>query len=417
MKSHHPEFHMVVGFLNCLMLGIVCASPTVEDLNEALGVAFFTDESLWDDGAEGVANRLGWPQASQTSVASRYRKYSSAEDRVLGCRPYSLLLTAEGGKPTNLSMVFANKGDGVATAGGKGRGANRGNKSYKRAIAEDQRRLMARLTELFGEPVADRFGQGHKTQESIKRWDWKGHAFLLASPRDEYVTLRIMTSESADVGGKSRIPDSVLREAIAKRVERRINGDVILQDIPMVNQGPKGYCVPATWERVMRYMGIPADMYTLAMAGQTEAGGGTSVAAMSAGASQAITRAGRRIESPVMRLDATSVSRFIDRGLPIMWTMFSSPDFNNAISSRVEARKATGDTAAWKKVLADARRQVRKIRPHRDSSHICIITGYNKQTGEIAISDSWGVEFAERWITPEEAAAVSQTSAHTIINF
>jgi hypothetical protein len=226
-----------------------------------------------------------------------------------------------------------------------------------------------------------------------------------------------MTTESADAGGKSRIPDSVIREAVANRIEKRANGDVILKDMPMVNQGPKGYCVPATWERVMRYMGVPADMYTLAMAGQTEAGGGSSVAAVSAGASQAVIQAGRRIESPVMKLDATSVSRFIDRGLPIMWAMCSTHEFNNAANSRMEARKSTNDTAAWKKVLADARRQVRKIRPDRDSGHVCMVTGYNKQTGEIAISDSWGLEFAERWITPEEAAAVSQTSTHTVINF
>ncbi|GDY18595.1 hypothetical protein LBMAG55_19180 [Verrucomicrobiota bacterium] len=51
----------------------------------------------------------------------------------------------------------------------------------------------------------------------------------------------------------------------------------------MVNQGPKGYCVPATWERVLRYMGIPADMYVLAMVGQSGAGGGTSLSTLAAG--------------------------------------------------------------------------------------------------------------------------------------
>ena len=37
----------------------------------------------------------------------------------------------------------------------------------------------------------------------------------------------------------------------------------------MVNQGPKGYCVPATFERVLRTMGIESDMYLLAMLGGT----------------------------------------------------------------------------------------------------------------------------------------------------
>jgi hypothetical protein len=37
-----------------------------------------------------------------------------------------------------------------------------------------------------------------------------------------------------------------------------------------------------------------------------------------------------------------------------------------------------------------------------------MITGYNETTGELAISDSYGPGFEERWMTVEEAAAVSQ---------
>jgi hypothetical protein len=37
-----------------------------------------------------------------------------------------------------------------------------------------------------------------------------------------------------------------------------------------------------------------------------------------------------------------------------------------------------------------------------------MIIGYNKETGEIAVSDSWGPEFEERWVTAAEATAVSQ---------
>jgi hypothetical protein len=37
-----------------------------------------------------------------------------------------------------------------------------------------------------------------------------------------------------------------------------------------------------------------------------------------------------------------------------------------------------------------------------------MIIGYNSKTDEIAISDSWGPQFAERWITTDEANAISQ---------
>jgi hypothetical protein len=37
-----------------------------------------------------------------------------------------------------------------------------------------------------------------------------------------------------------------------------------------------------------------------------------------------------------------------------------------------------------------------------------MIIGYNKKTNELAITDSWGPNYAERWITVEEAQAISQ---------
>ena len=41
--------------------------------------------------------------------------------------------------------------------------------------------------------------------------------------------------------------------------------------------------------------------------------------------------------------------------------------------------------------------------------HICLIIGYNPETAEIAISDSWGPVFAERWVPIEEMQLVSHT--------
>ena len=37
-----------------------------------------------------------------------------------------------------------------------------------------------------------------------------------------------------------------------------------------------------------------------------------------------------------------------------------------------------------------------------------IILGYNKETREIAFSDSWGERYKERWITIAEAQQISQ---------
>jgi hypothetical protein len=44
----------------------------------------------------------------------------------------------------------------------------------------------------------------------------------------------------------------------------------------------------------------------------------------------------------------------------------------------------------------------------QSGGHACMIIGYNEETEEIATSDSWGPEFEERWMTVEEAEAISQ---------
>ncbi len=403
---------------------VVPPSMAVEDasrFNELFGLPLFGQLPFWEEEAQSVASRLLWPEESRTSTEESFRKYPSADQRMFGCRPHSLLLHAEDGTPSSLSLVFANKGDSVNPVNpiadsGELRERREQLRHYKRDIQRDKQTLEKALTDLFGPPRPTQFGQGAKTKESAKRWDSHGTAFLLAAPRDEYVVLRIMPVDSADAGGRSRVSDQEIRVRVAGRVERRENGDVILRDMPMVNQGPKGYCVPATWERVLRYMGVPADMYVLAMAGQTQEGGGTSMTAIQEGVHQAVVRAGRRIESPRLRLETVEVARYIDRGLPVMWAMFSTEEFNEVVTLRSQQRREMKDPAEWKKLLSNSRRDGKNKRPTTDTGHVCMIIGYNKKTGEIAITDSWGPAYAERWATLEEARTVSQ-GHFQVINF
>ncbi len=423
MLSHRPTVRNLAMVLLLSAAGLVRADapPDFAAMNEAFGIALWSDGSLWDDPAAETATRLGWPVESATSTDSSFRKYPGAADLVLGTRPYSLALYGEEEKVARVSMMFANKGDSVAgeLLAGDARATKdlkKSIKSARAAIQQDAATIEGRLTALLGPPTADRFGQGRQTRESVKRWDWNGHAILLAAPEDEYVAVRILPSTVADLGGRSRLPDAELRSRLLSRVEKRPNGDVVLKDMPMVDQGPKGYCVPATWERVMRYMGIPADMYVLAMAGDTTAGGGTSIDAITAGAREAVMRGGRRLDPENGKISIRTVRKYIDRGLPLMWAMYSMDALNKDLNARMVTRKAMEDPTAWTKSLDPARKAAKKIPVDINQGHMCMIIGYNEKTGEIAVSDSWGPDFAERWITEEEANAVSQ-GALMAINF
>src|SRR4030095_262906 len=68
------------------------------------------------------------------------------------------------------------------------------------------------------------------------------------------------------------------------------SGDVWLGDVPMGDQGQKGYCVVASTERVMRYYGNDVDANELAQVANSEADGGTSSIAMRAALKKLATR-------------------------------------------------------------------------------------------------------------------------------
>jgi len=318
---------------------------------------------------------------------------------------------------TAISIVFANKGDSFGAAGSgeehflKGKPVPGGMAGVRLIMANDAEVIGEKLTALLGSATKQRFGEGESRVE-VQRWDWAGHAFLLSHVPDEYVSLAIQTIESADNrGNTARVSDAVIRERARGFVEKRNNGDVVISNIPMVDQGPKGYCVPATAERCMRFLGIPADMYLLAMAGETQAGGGTSVDVLLNNIGTDIKRKGRSFEIEGGELKLRDLKKSIDGGIPVMWALFSTKEFNETANERIPLRKDSWES--YKSTVAAAAANPSLI-PDNNSGHVVIIIGYNEETNEIAFSDSWGERYTERWITLPEAEQVSQKRFYVI---
>jgi len=398
-----------------LLVHTVAAAPAPEQVNEYAGLPLFSDgAALWDEQADTVAQRLGLPAESRTARDASYRSYPPDTARVFGRRPYSVAMSAQDGKPVALNFVFANKGDsvGLFERGWPGERAPRPSKllrDYRRAIGEDDRALDSALEELFGPAEPERTGSAGQLQEKSRRRDWKGHAFLLVTVRDEYVALRIVPpAELDDTARPERVPAKELKARLAAQVERRTNGDVVIRDIPMVDQGPKGFCVPATMERMLRHLGIPADMYLLAMAANTDPGGGTTVPDVVAAVKRTAQRHGRRVQTLAGNPEVGDVAEWIEAGIPLLWAIDTSSGIDDLINARASERLQVTDWAAWNDSLKSARRDARKLARAADGGHVCLVTGFNNETGEIAFSDSWGPEYAERWLTQEEAAAISQ---------
>ena len=406
-------------------------------VNEAFGYPIISRGSIWNEPIADVAKRLTLPLESKTPYTSSYRLYPDANYVIAGVTPKTIVAYGDDqGNTESISIIYSNKGDSLST---RGFGEDHFNKSgdkidrgtLKGSMEYDTAVISKTLTAALGEPVKQRMlGQGNKSH-AVDRWDWHGHAFILAHVKEEYVRLSVVSTEFADGGGKSsRISDREMKVRLLGMVTREDNGDVYVKDIPMVDQGPKGYCAPATFERAMRHAGVAADMYLLATiaTGHT----GTDTGRLYDEVSFTTRSKGGRTakEISLKSIAPSKLKRYIENGVPILWQMSSLPGYNKIANQRTAERGNVKDWAAYAaKIEEEAKTNAKTFTAYRNSStslrggitikppqypHICMIIGYNEITNEIAVSDSWGPRYTIRWIHLDEAEAVSRQSGFVI---
>jgi len=401
------------------------AGELVDSLNAALGHPVFPKTGdLWSEDTSELGARLKWPEESKTPYTSSYRLYTFRKNgyKFAGANPKTLVGYGDkDGKTESISIIFANKGDTLSTVGaGESHFTDNGKqvsrKTLKGAMRYDEKVISEALTKVLGPGVFQRvMAQGSKTVK-VERWDFNGHAFLLAHAKDEYVSLRIVKSAFADNKGKTdRIKDDVMRERLKGNIVTKDNGDVYIDNIPMVDQGPKGYCAPATFERAMRHAGVASDMYLLATLATTPGGGTLTSLLYDQVAFTTRSKGGRTARELKLRsLEPKKIQKYIDKGVPILWQMCSLPQYNDIANARTKKR---ANAASWSNyvemVAAEAETNVAELQL-KGNYHICMIVGYNKETGEIAVSDSWGKRYTRRWIHFTEAEAVSNGNGFVI---
>lgn len=402
--------------------------PTAEEVNKALGIPLFDNRSLWEENDAMVAGRLDWPRESSTSYETGYRWYPYTDNSaitVLGARALGLFLQGLNNKVAKVSVLFANKGDVAFYSSAQEAARQKSDqplnvtdamlKGCQDAMRHDKAAVESALKNLFGDSKPARKGRFASTAEAGQRWDWNGTTFLLVAPPNEYVTLRILPTSSFDDADADRKAFASAKAMLSQRVKHKENGDVIITDLPMVDQGRKGYCVPATFERVLRYYGLSEDMNILAMAGQTGAGGGTSVQAIQAATYAMIRDAGGTITQKNFSGSIQEIKPLIDAGKPILFTHFSTPEFNNRVNERMTHRVAVANWDDWATRFLPSLKKTAPLKPEPEWGHICLIIGYNEKTREIAISDSWGRAAKERWMTEEEAKQIKASGALSVI--
>ncbi|NNM27995.1 MAG: hypothetical protein HKO57_00615, partial [Akkermansiaceae bacterium] len=138
-------------------------------------------------------------------------------------------------------------------------------------------RRISDFTEIEPQPYKSR------SAVDLERLIWRGgsSAFLLeASLKDgsgapEFLRLRLAPNAAT-----THAPKTANRFSLRSNLTSKPNGDIYLENVPMVDQGKKGYCAVASAERIMRYYGNPIDQHEMAQIAQSSAARGTSLALM-----------------------------------------------------------------------------------------------------------------------------------------
>lgn len=255
--------------------------------------------------------------------------------------------------------------------------------------------------------------------------------------RPEFINLEIVPfTKKNDPRKSSYVPPELttqkrhtLRYSECKNlIKTKDDGDVYVSGIPMIDQGPKGYCVVATAERVLRLYEIDVDQHMLAEIANTGTSGGTSVGAMFKAVSKAGSKFGVKTKAFLgwdwkdfqkevknyNRLAKKKKAKQINMGREIN-VFYKSLD--PVIFKELRCVKGKRDMDKFYKTIKQYIDQGIPIlwtcqlgfvkEPLRTSQtgggHMRMIIGYNEKNNEIVFSDSWGSRHEYKKLSVEDA--------------
>ncbi len=208
--------------------------------------------------------------------------------------------------------------------------------------------------------------------------------------------------------------DRMRGSALTKKyVKKSDNGDVIIEKIPMIDQGPKGYCVPATLARIGQHYGVDISMHEIAMIADSSSSGGTSVGA----ALRSLKKNYARVKLKIKDIRITNDSPYVRRGNTLVPISKSEADKRFAsikdgdskvkkFFDNVKKRIDKGQMVAWSMLVGLLPENGRPAR-QGGGGHMRMFIGYNEKTDELIFSDSWGPGHEVKRISAKAAFIVT----------
>ncbi len=388
---------IMFGTVFAVMAGAANNLPQTawQALNHLSNTQLWADENLWDDPLEEVLARQSFRFASTIGPESRVDSAYLRQAVMFGAPAEQIRIYSSDNRITGIDILFFNKGDSASDLS---------KASVKRAMRQDAQVIQQALTDQLGKGKSGYWGAS-KTRMPVRMWtcgtETAGVTLALEFVAGEYVTLHLAPTveQSQRVKKAERVDDD---QDLSKNLERNDRGDVYLKNVPMVDQGSKGYCLPATMERCFLYYGITqVDMHKIADRSETRLSGGTRLDTALSKVGPVFADYGlrmRSVGSPSMR----TIRQNIDLGYPMIWTLYSFQDYELRMGKNSALRESM-DREEWQKFV----KKQKKLKRDASGAHVCLIIGYNQETDEVAVSNSWGASGTIGWIRFEDLQTAS----------
>lgn len=351
----------------------------------------------------------------------------------------TLLLVADG-KPSGLRVSLYNRGDDGTLS--------------DEAFAERHAAAVRAVAELAGsegeafrrktdptKPDADVAGRRWNAPGATYSLEWavarKGTDLV---PLAEYLRLDVLPAGAPAPGA----PPAARRADPRMHVVRGSDGTVELRDVPMVDQGQKGYCAAATVARIMGYYGYDfLDQHQIASWAKSDADRGTNEQMLDAIAVvlhdryklvyrkvpgsecdlfrlvEDYNKEARRRKRPEASLRPMPGTRVIDA--EAVWRQFEpdvlreartkSPSRNNVFFENIRKSIDAGVPVVWSAVLGLVPED--PALPQAFGGHMRLIVGYNAKERTILYTDSWGAKHERKTMRLEDAILIT-TGLRTI---
>ncbi len=398
------------------LFSLLCCACALPSLGADLAPAAL-DGSLWTLDANGVIKLFtGARYAEVDAQTLRFPRQSQLSFGELDIGELLLTQDKESRSPLKLQISVYNKGDDGEID----------KKEFETMLAGTIEALDA-ATGIKG-----------KRRKMLKRdtgikldariWETEGCVILLEAAGNgsrknftaEFIRLSVGPDEQAIERGGAQ--DAAHRNALRDNRKEDEDGTVWIEGIPMVDQGQKGYCVPASVARVFSYYGMDGvDQHALAALCKSTSDGGTSTKAMES----ALEDISRSFHMRVTPLDKTNFSDIvadynaaakklkrpqIPRG--------GIPDFEPEVLLAARAAKDI-TVRKWMKPITKAIDAGLPVLwcvqlvfpeqgiPQSGGGHMRLIIGYNEEEGTIIYSDSWGEGHEKKEMPARQACAMT----------